>query len=69
MSVHNGKTWGVLEFSHNYSTSLEARLNAANNALDSDIDSSEINISLDMSSTYYNILESCLTFQLLKCHL
>lgn len=54
-SVQHGKAWGVLGFSSNYSASLETRLEQGNNAINSDIDLSEININLDMSSNakYY----------------
>lgn len=52
MSVHDGHSWGVLEFPQNYSYNLETRLDFGNGANDSVIDMSEISVELDMSSEY-----------------
>uniref|UniRef100_A0A1B6GX14 Uncharacterized protein n=1 Tax=Cuerna arida TaxID=1464854 RepID=A0A1B6GX14_9HEMI len=49
-SVHDGHTWGVLEFPHEYSSSLITRLSDSSRTNDSILDQSEVNVNLDMSN-------------------
>uniref|UniRef100_A0A1B6J467 ABC transmembrane type-2 domain-containing protein n=2 Tax=Homalodisca liturata TaxID=320908 RepID=A0A1B6J467_9HEMI len=49
-SVHDGHTWGVLEFPQEYSSSLITRLNDSSGTNDAILNQSEVNINLDMSN-------------------
>lgn len=50
--VVRGRAWGVLVFKHNYSEALVERTESGRYATDYTIESSDVDVRLDMSSEY-----------------
>lgn len=52
-AIREGKIWCVLHFAENYTSSLFGRLEMGQSTDDGTVDSSIVNVWMDMSSMYY----------------
>lgn len=62
--VKRGKAWGALVFSDNYTDALVDRVENTRFAEDGSIESSEINIRLDMSSKFEVYIMPCQVYEM-----
>lgn len=54
-AVRRGHAWGVIDIPSNFSSSISDRIGSGRFASDEIINGSEIDITLDMSSVYFNL--------------